>query len=507
MRLRKLGGFVLTVLAIALVATTASADVRLPSVIGDNMILQRDMPLPIWGWAEPGEEVTVKIGGRKGKTTADAKGRWIVRLESMSVGEPLEMTVSGKNTITLSNVLIGEVWLGSGQSNMEWSVAVSDAPKKEIASAEHPKIRLFYVPKRPTGEPADDVDAKWKLCSPDTVGSFSAALYFFGRDLHQKLDVPIGLIQAAWGGTRIEPWTPPVGFEDVPGFNDILKEITKGNSRYAKAISGAIPKFEAWLPRARQALDAGASVPPPPAWPEHPLATQTKPTGLYNGMIHPLIPFAIRGAIWYQGEANWPDGAKYTAMMKALIGGWRKVWGQGDFPFFYVQIAPYDKFYENDALPKLWEAQTAAMTIPNTGMIVTTDIANLDDIHPKNKQDVGRRLSLWALAKTYGHQDLVYSGPMYKTMTVEGDKIRLAFDYAAGGLASSDNKPLSWFEIAGEDRKFVQAQATIDGTTLVVSSDKVKEPVAVRFAWSRVAQPNLMNKEGLPASPFRTDKW
>ncbi len=241
----------------------------------------------------------------------------------------------------------------------------------------------------------------------------------------------------------------------------------------------------------------------------HPLASNGQPTGLYNGMIHPLVPFAIRGAIWYQGEANRGDGAKYTEMMKALIGGWREAWGEGDFPLYFVQIAPFSnsKYYSKDQLPFLWEAQTAAMAIPNTGMIVTTDIGNLDDIHPKNKQAVGRRLALWALARTYGQDNLVCSGPLYKSMTVERDKVRLSFDYVGGGLASRDGKALSWFEIAGEDRKFVPAHATIDGETVVVSSDKVAAPVAVRFGWDNLAEPNLTNKEGLPASPFRTDRW
>jgi len=244
-----------------------------------------------------------------------------------------------------------------------------------------------------------------------------------------------------------------------------------------------------------------------PAWPKHLLEDNGQPSSIYNGMIHALVPFAIRGAIWYQGESNNPDGMLYFEKMKALIGGWRQVWNEGDFPFYYVQIAPLDALYENDRLPRLWEAQLAALTIPNTGMVVTTDIGDLKDIHPKNKQDVGKRLALWALAKTYGRDNLVCSGPLYKSMAVEDDKIRVRFDYVGGGLASRDGRPLNWFEIAGDDRKFVKAEATIDGDSVVVRSATVSRPVAVRFGWNRAAEPNLMNKEGLPASPFRTDKW
>ena len=503
---------VVLVAVLLIAAPAAVADVRLPHVIGSNMVLQRDMAVPIWGWADPGEEVTVKIAGQEVRVKADEKGGWIVRLAAMPAGGPHEMTVAGKNTVQLANVLVGEVWVASGQSNMEMGISQVNDAEKEIAAADYPQIRLFDVPKVAAGEPVDDVDAAWLPCSPQNImagtwGGFSAAAYFFGRELHKELKVPIGLIDSSWGGTRIEPWTQAEAFADMPMFKEITKQVAQAAPNYKKALADAVTQFEAWLPKAREALDAGKTIPPPPAWPKHPLASEGQPTGLYNGMIHPLAPFAIRGAIWYQGESNHPDGAKYTDMMKALIGGWRKVWDEGDFPFYYVQIAPYGKIYKEDMLPKLWEAQTAAMAIPNTGMIVTTDIAELNDIHPKNKQDVGKRLALWALAKTYGKQDVVCSGPLYKSMTIEGGKVRLSFDYVGGGLAARDGEPLNWFEIAGEDHKFVKADAVIDGPSVVVSSDKVPVPVAVRLSWSQIAQPNLMNKEGLPASPFRTDQW
>ncbi|HSW44504.1 MAG TPA: sialate O-acetylesterase [Phycisphaerae bacterium] len=501
----------LAALAAGLSPPAAVADVRLPHVIGCNMVLQREKPVPIWGWADPGEEVTVRIAGQEARAKADDKGKWMVRLKAMPAGGPHEMAVAGRNTLQLTNILVGEVWVGSGQSNMEWGIRAAVNGEQEIASADYPRIRLFDVPKVSAGEPALDVNTDWLPCSPNNIVAnggmgFSAALYFFGRELHKELNVPIGLIDSSWGGTRIEPWTPPEGFAGVTGFDEILKQIAEATPNHDQAVAAAVLRHEQWLPTARQALDEGKPVPPPPGWPRHALNSEGSPTGLYNGMIHPLVPFAIRGAIWYQGEANHPDGMKYAAMMKALVTGWRKVWGQGDFPFYYVQIAPYERLYSRDQLPKLWEAQVAAMSIPNTGMIVTTDIADLEDIHPKNKQDVGKRLALWALAKTYGRKDLVCSGPLYKSMKIEDGAIRLLFDYVGSGLASRDGKPLNAFTIAGEDRKFVKADATIDGDTVVIRSDKVSEPKAVRFGWSQLAQPNLINTEGLPASPFRTDR-
>lgn len=495
-------------------SAAAQADVRLPHVFGKHMVLQREKPLPVWGWADPGEEVTVKIAEQEVKTTATLKGEWKLSLKPLAAGGPLVMTVAGKNKIELADVLVGEVWLCSGQSNMEMGIRSVNDGEKEIAAADYPQIRLLWVPRRTGAKAFNDIDASWKVCTPENISSygwwksgFSAAGYFFGRELHQKLKVPVGLIDASWGGTRIEPWTPPEGFAAVPALNKIVETIRQATPKYEKALAEALTAYEAWLPKARQALEAKRDVPAPPAWPKHQLDNNAEPTGIYNGMIHALIPFAMRGAIWYQGESNNPDGMLYTEMMKALIGGWRQLWGQGDFPFYYVQIAPLQVIYERDNLPKLWEAQTAAMAIPNTGMVVISDIGDLVDIHPKNKQDVGKRLAAWALAKTYGDSSIVYCGPIYKEMAVENGKIRIKFDYAAPGLASRNGKPLDWFTIAGEDKKFVSAKAEIDSDSVVVSSDEVKAPVAVRFAWDMKATPNLMNKAGLPASPFRTDKW
>jgi sialate O-acetylesterase len=504
--------------ALLLVSTgglhAALAEVRLPHVIGNDMVLQRDLPLPIWGWADPGEKVTVQLGPNTVAATADEKGNWRVKLPALPAGGPHELTVNGKNTLKLSGILVGEVWLCSGQSNMEMGVGMVQNAKAEIAAADFPQIRLFCVPHRPSGLPVPDVDAAWKPCTPQTIaqvgwGGFSAAAYFFGRALHRELNVPIGLIESSWGGTLIEPWTPPEGFAGVPALKPFVAAIEKANADYRQALPPALDALEGWIKTNRQALAEAGPLPPTLGLPGHPLSSEGRPTGLYYGMIHPLAPIAIRGAIWYQGESNAMshDGMAYFDKMKALIGGWRQVWGQGDFPFYYVQLAPYRYNCPATYLPEAWEAQVAALSIPNTGMIVTTDITDLGDIHPKNKVDVGKRLALWALAKAYGKTDIAYSGPLYKSMQVEGNKIRLSFEYTTGGLASRDGQPLTWFEIAGEDRKFAKAQAEIDGDAVVVFSPDVAKPVAVRLGWSQEAMPNLMNKAGLPASPFRTDKW
>lgn len=467
-------------------AEWADAEVRLPNVIGSNMVLQRDAPLPFWGWADPDEKVTVSLGENRASATAGADGRWMVKLAPMKSGGPHTVTVEGKNKLELTNVLVGEVWVCSGQSNMQWSVSASDNPQEEIAAANYPSIRLFYVPRVPAGTPQDDVNAHWTECSPETVANFSAVAYFFGRKLHKDLDVPVGLIHTSWGGTRIEPWTTLDGFRSVPSLAKLAEQAEQAHADYVK--------------KAAAAKESGQEPP------KHPLNNRGASTGLYNGMVHPLVPFAIRGAIWYQGESNRADGLRYEQKMHALINGWRKVWNQGDFPFLYVQLAPFRYRGDVSLLPQIWEAQMKVLEVPNTGMAVTVDIGNITDIHPRNKQDVGKRLALWALAKTYGREGLVYSGPLYKSMQIEGDKIRISFDHVGSGLASRDGQPLTWFTIAGKDGEFVEAQAKVDGHDVVVWSDELKNPTAVRFGWHQEAEPNLMNKEGLPASPFRTDR-
>lgn len=424
-------------------AAAARADVTLPAVIDSHMVLQRDRPLPIWGWAEPGEEVTVTLDGQNASAKADDMGQWKVTLKPVQAdGKAHTLTIAGKNKIVLDDILIGEVWLGSGQSNMQWSINQSKGSKDYTAAADKPQIRLFNVPLVQNGKPAKDVKAKWAACSPKNIGGFSAVLYHFGSKLQSELNVPVGLINASWGGSRIEPW--------------LVEEKSSG--------------------------------------------------GMYNGMIAPVQPFALRGFTWYQGESNVGEGMKYRDKMETLIKGWRRVWG-ADLPFYQVQIAPFSG-YGADKLPPLWEAQVAALKIPGTGMVVCTDLVdNVGDIHPGNKQPYGERLARWALAKDYGKKDLVYSGPLYKGMKVEGDKIRVSFAHVGTGLEARGSKALSEFEIAGKDGKFVPAEAAIDGNTVVVQAKDVTEPTQIRYGWRNTANPNLMNKEGLPASPFRTQDW
>ncbi len=475
-----LGAIVLFVLAPAAV----QADVRLPAIFADNMVLQRDMEVPVWGWADPGETVTISFGGQDVQAKANEKGEFSAKLPAMSVNRTgQQLKVSGSSEVTCDNVLVGEVWLASGQSNMEWPVQRADNAEVEIGDANYPDIRFFHIPHVVSGTPVSDVKATWQECSPETVKGFSAVAYFFGRELYMKLNVPVGLIDSSWGGTRIEPWTPPAGFAKA-GLDQISTQIEEANKKYEDMLAGD-----------------------PDEAPKHPLAENNRqPTALYNGMVHGIVPYGIRGAIWYQGESNRGEGMEYFKKMDALIAGWREIWGEGDFPFYFVQLAPFKYGGSETALPEIWEAQTAALTaIANTGMAVTVDVGNVADIHPTNKQEVGRRLALWALAKEYD-EDLVYSGPIFSRMDLVSDKILLMFDHAGSGLTTSDGQPPSHFQVAGEDGRFVDAQVKIEGKTILVWADSVPVPKHARYAWHQEAEPNLINKEGLPASPFRTQK-
>jgi len=497
-------------LALFLATLGAPAEVRLPGFFNDHMVLQRGAPIPIWGWAEPGEKVSVRIADAAAvSATADADGKWRVELPSMPAGVPHTLTVAAANTITIRDVLVGEVWLCSGQSNMEWTVVRSLNAEAEIAAADFPQIRHVKVAKKTSGYPLDDLAASWQVCSPATAGDFTAAGYFMARELHRELGVPIGLINSSWGGTRIEPWTPPVGFASVPTLKDIELQVARtqpDNQLYRDGVQKHIQSLEQWLSEASAALAAGEAAPVAPDFPDEfkPLTSHQSPTTLYNAMIHPLVGYGMRGAIWYQGESNHSEGMAYHEKKKALVGGWRKLWDIGEFPFYYVQIAPYGYGSEDPRiLARFWEAQaTSEQDIPNTGMIVINDVGNLKDIHPKNKQEVGRRLALLALAKDYGRPDLEYSGPKFKSLAVEGDHLRVEFDHAKG-LKSRDGQPLNWFELIGENATFVKADARIDGESVLLSAPDVKEPAAMRFAWNKLAEPNLANGAGLPASPFR----
>lgn len=468
---------------LTLSASVTWADVKLPKIFSDNMVLQHSTEAPVWGWAEPGESVVVMLGETVATTKAGDDGKWMTKIAvPKASGKPLDLYVSGKNEVKLTNVLAGEVWVCSGQSNMQWAISQSANPEEEAKNANHPQIRLFTVARGgnvPQDKPIDDLpDAgpqnhKWLECNPDNARGFSAVAYFFGRKLNQELDVPVGLISTNWGGTICEAWTS--------------HEALAANEEWFGPI-----------------LERGKEFKP---------GNPNQPSVLFNAMINPIVPFAIRGAIWYQGESNVGRAEQYAKLFPAMITDWRKQWGQGDFPFLFVQLAPYcyggDKATntpkDTGKLAELWEAQLKTLALANTGMAVTTDITDLFDIHPKNKQDVGARLAQWALGTTYG-KDVTISGPLYDSMVVEAGKIRIKFKHAEG-LTAKDSQELTFFEIAGEDEKFVPAKAEIDGETVVVSSPDVPKPVAVRFGWKDYATPNLYNKARLPASPFRTDNF
>ncbi|MCE9609097.1 MAG: sialate O-acetylesterase [Chthoniobacter sp.] len=497
-----------TVLGILTAAFAAAIPVRgavrLPNVFSDHMVLQRDKDIKVWGGAAPGEKVRVQFAGQTSETVADATGEWKVKLPPMKAGGPHEMTVAGENTLKVSDILIGEVWVCSGQSNMEFELMHAQNSKEEINRADFPQMRMLLVPRTSAGLPLNDVRARWSVCSPTSavLPKFSAVAYFFGREIHIRMKVPVGLIAASVGATQIEPWTAPEGLADVPALQASIAGVTAAADNARQRLRENLDALERVIPQARAALAQGKPLPPELAM-SSPLPAEGGPV-LYHGMIYPLVPFAIRGAIWYQGESNAGDKMRYFDKMKALIGGWRRVWQQGDFPFYFVQITP-NRY--NGELPLLIEAQIASMTIPNTGMAQSTDTTDASDNfgggHPRNKQEIGRRLALWALAKDYGQINLVHSGPRFQSLKVEGRQLRIRFDQVGAGLTTRDGKAPDSFEIAGPDGAFVDAAAKIDGATILIGSEKVAQPAAMRFAWKDLAQPNLMIKDGLPVSQFR----
>lgn len=638
--------------------TETPLKLKLPAIISDNMVLQRELPLPLWGWATPGEAVVVTLGEQRASAIAGPDGRWQVSLGPLAPGGPFDMTVTCGETLTIRNILVGDVWVCSGQSNMEWPLKWANNADEEMAAADFPQIRLFQVPHVAVPEPQPDVQSKWDVCTPETVGDFSAIGYLFGRELHQELGVPIGLINSSWGGSAIEPWISQPGYRTMPEIASVMERFQDGLEHYDELMAeyqqlaaewgdkvflkdpgntgyvqgwaapdcdiaewgelhtpgmwqpqglwfngavwfrkevnipaswdgsdlslsfGAIDDFDdtymngMWVggigretPQAHEAprnytvpahlvtpgrnmiavrifdhyggggfvgtpeqmvLHVPGAEPIPlagiwrykveyaveigitPPAPRMPMAADNPgaPAYMYNGKIAPLVPFGIRGAIWYQGESNADNARQYRTLFPAMIRDWRTQWGQGDFPFLFVQLANYNMrrpVPTDDSWAELREAQSMTLSEPNTGMAVIIDIGEGADIHPRNKQDVGHRLALPALAKVFD-RDIVYSGPMYRSMTVEGNAIRLAFDHVGSGLIARGDT-LVGFAIAGADRKFVWAQAKIDGETIVVSHPDVQTPVAVRYAWGQNPACNLYNAEGLSASPFRTDDF
>ncbi|MBT4497851.1 MAG: sialate O-acetylesterase [Gemmatimonadetes bacterium] len=626
-----------------LIATPAAADIRLPAIFGDHMVLQADRPIRVWGWADADEPVIVTLGDDRAITRTDSQGQWKVVLPPRKAGGPWTLIAKGRNRIELEDVLIGEVWIGSGQSNMQWSVAASADKEAEIAAADHPQIRLFTMAHTTALEPQEEAQGTWSMCTPETVGPFSAVAYFFGREIQRELNVPVGLINSSWGGTIIEAWTDRASLEKLGSLDkrlatfdqiyarlpELEKEQEQADEAMRKALAddgpaapglddsawkqmeipnqweqgglpgfdglvwfrrtveipsswagrdlilqlgpadevddtyfngvriGGMGSFEPWVnvywdqPReyripghlvqrennvlavriidkagagglwgspaeemqllpADASADGDSPVSIAGSWrylqgPElttiESLSGPNNATVLYNAMIHPLLRFPMRGVLWYQGEANRGQGLEYEQRMRALINGWRRLWNLGDFPFLYVQLAPYRYGGDATLLAQIWEAQRRVLTLPNTGMAVTTDVGNVEDIHPIKKQEVGQRLSLWALAHTYGRDDLVYSGPLATSVAREGNRLRVHFAFGVG-LAARNGRELTSFEVAGADGQFHPATASLDSETVLLHSPAVSTPEQVRFGWHEEANPNLINAEGLPASPF-----
>lgn len=480
--------FLFAIAACFSLATPCDAAVRLPKIVGSNMVLQRDATVQIWGWAEAGEEVRVRgdWSDEQKQTTAGADGRWSVDVQTTAAGGPHTLTIAGTNTIAVDNILFGEVWIASGQSNMEMPLGKLSGTysgvanfEQEIAAADYPQIRLFQVGNFSSKQPADDVDpgvsmygvpkaaCRWEACRPKNISTFASTAYFFAHELHKKLGVPIGIIDASWGGTRIESWMPAEGLQELGYRNEL-----------AQAKS---------LPQ-----QPGVKI----------------PTRLYNGMIHPLRNVKVRGVIWYQGEQNAAQAGQYHRLFRTMIAQWRSAFDQ-EFPFYFAQAAPYNYGITNAAYLREAQLETHLLSsggdLPKTGLVVTLDIGDLTDVHPTNKQEVGRRLALWALAKDYGH-DIECSGPIYRGHTMQANKIRVAFDHA-DGLTTRDGRSLVGFEVAGVDRAYYPATAVIEEEDVIVSSSHVAQPIAVRYAFTSQGVGNLMNKAGLPASSFRTDRW
>ncbi|HWE01046.1 MAG TPA: sialate O-acetylesterase [Tepidisphaeraceae bacterium] len=516
--------------AAVLAGAPARADVTLPAIFSDHMVLQQGTAVPVWGGADAGEEVTVTFAQQKQTAKADDKGHWIVKLANLPASDKAsELIVSGKNKIEFKDVLVGEVWVCSGQSNMEFQVRSTKDHDKEIAGAEHPNIRLFSVPKNVTYEPQSDVkklhspqEAIWEECTPATVPSFSAVGYFFGRGLHEELKIPVGLIHSSWGGTVAEAWTESSHLEAEPDLAPMLKRNKDVEAVYRQQLA----KWEAEVAENKAAVAFNAAQkaaqpgdPAPqlrevrklPQRPQDPGQNPNQASVLYNGMIAPIVPFAIKGAIWYQGESNADRAYQYRKLLPTMIKSWRDAWNEPELDFYIVSLAnftaaPKEPGESNWA--ELREAQAMTAALPHNGQALAIDLADADNpgnIHPKDKQSVGHRLALVALARSYG-KAIDYAGPQYKDSKIAGNKMTLRFQFA-DGLTVKGGEPLKGFQIAGEDKKWHWADAKIEGDSVIVSSPDVEKPAAVRYDWANNPEGNLYNKAGLPTTPFRTDDW
>jgi sialate O-acetylesterase len=487
-------------LSVCFFSISACADVTLPSLLADHMVVQRGLPVHVYGMAAPAESISVTFRDETQSTTADNLGRWSLYLSPGEAGGPFQMIVKGANTIQLNDILVGDVWVASGQSNMEFSMKELANPGPDIAAAKYPKIRLFRVEHRPSDYPRSDVEAKqtWAACTPDSVAESSAVAYYFARDLHQRLNVPIGLVESFWGGTPAESWTSLHSLGADASLMPVFAERSKTVDQQETTLLQLEQEDHYYQKAVAQAKAEGKPV-PGRSW--HPDFAAWAPAALYNGMIAPLTRFPIRGAIWYQGEANSSERAPlYAHLFQTMISDWRRSWDEGDFPFLFVQIANF-KTGPDDRWPEVRDAQRKALALRNTGMAVTIDIGDPVNIHPKDKMDVGLRLAGAARAIAYGEK-LKWSGPLYRQLTRENHALRVWFDHA-GGLSAKGGGAVTGFEVAGADGKYVTADAKIEGSSVIVSSASVSDPISVRYAWADNPTCNLYNREGLPASPFQ----
>ncbi len=491
-------------IALTMMANLCVAEVTTSPVFGDSMVVQRDMPVHVWGWTQPNIDVHVAMAGHEAETRSDKNGRFDVKLDPLPAGGPHEMVIQADEIRKFKDVLVGEVWVCSGQSNMQWPVGSANAPDLETLTANFPNIRLITVPRVGIQEPQNSFEGAWESCTPTSARDFSAVGYFFGRQLHQTLNVPIGLIDNAWGGSAAEAWVNRSELEKAGKYDELLEKWDTLAKTYdhEAAMNSYRKRLAAWEKNKK------GNRPRPP---RDQLTGNHRPANIYNGVLHPTIGYTIRGAIWYQGESNSSRAYQYRDLFPLMIKNWRDEWKQGDFPFYWVQLADFQAEVDtpgDSSWAELREAQTMTMSkLPNTGEAVIIELGEASDIHPRNKQDVAKRLARWALANDYGY-DIPFRSPTYQSMTIKDGKATLKFDHVGGKLDTFDVREPIGFAIAGEDRKFVNAKAKITGKdTIEVWSEDVKAPVAVRYAWANNPICNVQSSEGLQMTPFRTDEW
>jgi sialate O-acetylesterase len=489
----------LSIAVLLLAGIQASAEVRLPKLLASHMVLQREQPIHLWGWAEPGEAVSATLEGKTQSTVTDPIGHWQIYLPAMTAGGPYRVTIKGTNEITLDDVLVGDVWFASGQSNMEMPLkgfpgAVIKNSEEEIRNATHKDLRLFRTPKRASNYPLPDFDAQWTECTPQTAGDFSAVAYFFGRQIAKDENVPIGLIDSTWGGTPVESWISMNGLGSDSSLMPVFAE-------WGKMADDSAERDAMLSAEKREDAVAKSAGKPAPVHDWHPDPASWAPAGLYNGMVAAALNFRIKGVIWYQGESNarLSRANMYEREFPALIGDWRTHWQEGNFPFLFVQLANFNSS-PRESYETIREAQRRTLSLANTGMAVTIDIGTPENVHPPNKQEVGARLALAAEAITYG-KHIEYSGPLFRETSIDGPALRVWFDHTSGGLRGT-----SGFEIAGADHHFVPATARIDGDTVLLTADGITSPKYARYGWANAPTVNLVNGEGLPASPFTSEE-